>query len=110
MIYEMRRYEAMPGMMPALNDLMVNLGVPMFEKVGMRLVGAWDPLVGDYTNALLYMLAWESMNERAEKWAAFADHPDWQKGRAEVAQKAGGPLVSREIHYFLTPTSYSPLQ
>ena len=110
MIYEMRRYEALPGKLDALNEVMANLAVPLFEKLGMKLVGAWQPVVGDYTNVLMYMLAFESMNERAEKWEAFFKHPDWEKGRAEVAAKHGGPLVSREIHYFLGPTSYSPLQ
>ena len=75
MIYEMRRYEATPGKMAALNEVMESLAVPVFEKVGMRLVGAWTPVAGDYTNALSYMLAWESLNEREEKWQDFFNHP-----------------------------------
>jgi len=109
MIYELRRYETLPGKMAALNEVMENLGIPIFKKVGMRLVAAWVPLVGDYSNALQYILAWESMNEREEKWKTFFAHPDWIKGREEIGKKYG-PIVDKEIHYFLEPTSYSPLK
>ena len=109
MIYEMRRYEAAPGKMAGLNEVMVDLAVPVFEKVGMRLVGAWTPVAGDYTNALSYMLAWESLNEREEKWQAFFNHPDWVSGREEIGRKHGA-MVIREFHTFYGPTSYSPLQ
>ena len=109
MIYELRRYEALPGKIGALNEVMESLAVPTFKKVGMRLIGAWVPMVGDYNNALQYMLAWESMNEREDKWQEFFKHPDWVSGREEVGKKYG-PLVEKEIHYFLGPTSYSPLQ
>ncbi len=109
MIYEMRRYEATPGKMAALNEVMESLAVPVFEKVGMRLVGAWTPVAGDYNNALSYMLAWESLNEREEKWQDFFNHPDWLAGREEVGKKHGA-IVSREFHTFYGPTSYSPLQ
>ncbi|HJP45575.1 MAG: NIPSNAP family protein [Arenicellales bacterium] len=110
MIYEVRRYETMPGMMPALHELMANVAMPVFEKVGMRVVGAWEPLVGDYSNVLTYVLAWECMNERAEKWDVFFSHSDWKMGRREAVKKLGKPMVSREFHFFLSPTSYSPLQ
>ena len=109
MIYEMRRYEALPGKIGGLNEVMETLAVPVFEKVGMRLVGAWTPVAGDYTNALSYMLAWESLNEREEKWQEFFNHPMWVGGREEVGKKYG-PLVEKELHVFLGPTSYSPLQ
>ena len=105
----MRRYEAMPGKIGALNEVMESLAVPVFEKVGMRLVGAWVPVAGDYNNALQYMLAWESLNEREEKWQEFFNHPDWVSGREEVGRKHGA-VVSRELHVFLGATSYSPLK
>lgn len=110
MIYELRRYEAMPGKTAALDEVMVNLAMPLFKKLGMQVIGAWHPIAGDYTNVLMYILAYESLNERTEKWEAFFNHPDWVKGRAEIVEKEGGPLAFRELHYFLAPTSYSPLQ
>ena len=88
MIYEMRRYEATPGKMAALNEVMESLAVPVFEKVGMRLVGAWTPVAGDYTNALSYMLAWESLNEREEKWQEFFNHPRLARRTRRCRQEA----------------------
>jgi len=110
MIYELRRYEALPGKMAVLDELMAKLAVPIFERLGMRLVGAWQPSVGDWNNVLMYLLAFESMDERERKWQAFFDDAEWQQGRAEYAKRAGGPLVAREHHTFLKPTAYSPLK
>ena len=98
MIYEMRRYEATPGKMAALNEVMESLAVPVFEKVGMRLVGAWTPVAGDYTNALSYMLAWESLNEREEKWQDFFNTPRLARRTRRCRQEARRDRLSGVPH------------
>jgi hypothetical protein len=110
MIYELRRYECLPGKLPSLHKLMEQLAVPIFKKHGMRVVGAWSPLVGDAEATLIYMLSWNSMDEWKAKWKAFKADPEWLEKRAEFAKKEGGPLVARITNSFLDPTSYSPLQ
>ena len=110
MIYEMRRYECLPGKLADLNELMDKVAVPMFEKQGMTVVGAWKPVVGDDENTLVYMLAYEDMGARQKMWAAFYSDPEWQKGRAEITAKVGGPIVAKMTGVFLEPTSYSPLK
>ena len=110
MIYEMRRYEALPGKMAALHEVMEKIAMPVFEKLGMEVVGVWEPSVGDFSNVLMYILAWDSVDERNRKWEAFLKDSDWIEPRSEIAKREGGPLVEREIYYFLSPTSYSPLK
>lgn len=110
MIYELRRYEALPGKLGALDALMQKHAVPLFEKHGMQLIGAWSPKVGDYTNVLIYLLAFESMDERDRRWEDFFNDPQWQKARLEFVDKEVGTLVARQHYTFLAGKPYSPLK
>jgi hypothetical protein len=110
MIYELRRYEAMPGQLKNLDELMETLAVPVFKKVGMTLIGAWKPEVGDDEQTVVYMLAYPDMGARQKCWKAFYEDPEWTSKRAELAKKFGGPVVARGSSVFLGPTSYSPLK
>jgi len=104
MIYEMRRYECTPGNLKNLNELMEQLAVPVFKKVGMTFIGAWKPEVGDDENTLIYMLGYP------KSWKAFYEDQEWITKRAELAKKYGGPIVARSTGIFLAPTTYSPLK
>ena len=110
MIYELRRYECLPGKLPALHELMKDVAVPVFKKLGMHLVGAWQPVVGDDEATVIYILAFESMNERNAKWEAFYADPEWTEKRAAYAKKIGGPVVAKSSNVFLSPAAYSPLR
>lgn len=110
MIYELRRYECTPGNFKNLGELMEVLAVPVFKKVGMTMVGAWKPEVGDDENTLVYMLAYPDMGAREKMWKAFYEDKEWLTKRAELAKKYGGPIVARSSSVFLVPTGYSPLQ
>jgi len=110
MIYELRRYECLPGKLPALHNLMEVAAVPVFEKHGMKVVGAWQPVVGDDEATLIYILAFDSMDDRTRKWEAFYADPDWKQKRGEIAKQVGGPIVNRSSNVFLSPASYSPLR
>ena len=110
MIYEMRAYECLPGRIGDLNRLMVELAVPIFERLGMTFVGAWTPEVGGDSNTLHYMLAYPDMGARERAWEAFWQDSEWQEGRAKFAEAAGGPIVARSQSTFFKPTAYSPLK
>jgi NIPSNAP len=110
MIYELRRYECMPGQLKNVNELMEVLAVPVFKKVGMTFLGAWKPEVGDDENTLVYLLGYPDMGSRERAWKAFYEDPEWVTKRAEFAKKYGGPVVARTSSVFLTPTRYSPMQ
>jgi hypothetical protein len=109
MIYEYRRYECMPGKLAALDELMTTIAVPIFNRLGMKLIGAWHPVVGDIEATVIYILAFNSMDERNEKWKAFYDDREWNEKRPIFAEKQGGPVVRSTSNVFLSPTSYSPL-
>ncbi len=108
MIHELRIYHAVPGRMPDLNNRFSNITLKMWDKFGIRQVGFWTTLVGPSNNALYYLLEWQSLAEREQKWNAFATNPEWLAARAETEKN--GPLVERIENIFLTPTAYSKLK
>ena len=67
MLYELRRYDVVAGKLPALIDRFGSFTVPKWKDHGFRLVGFWTPLLGEKSNQLVYMWAWESLEERTKK-------------------------------------------
>lgn len=108
MLHELRIYHAVPGKLPALNARFTNHTLKIWERFGIRQVGFWTPVIGDSNNDLYYILEWESLAEREQKWDAFAGHPDWLAIRAETEKD--GPLVTHITNLILTPTAYSKLR
>ncbi|MCP4409138.1 MAG: NIPSNAP family protein [Gammaproteobacteria bacterium] len=110
MIYEMRRYDCMPGQIGILHKLMEELAIPIFERLGMTFVGAWTPEVGDDENCLIYILSYSDMGVRQKAWNDFWVDPEWIEGRGKYGKLAGGPIVSKSNSMFLSPAGYSPLK
>lgn len=107
MLHELRIYETVPGMLPALHQRFANVTIPLWKKHGIRPVAFWTEDVGT-SNRLVYLLEWESLAEREQKFPAFQADPEWQQKRAE--SEKDGPLVARIENRILRPTPYSPLR
>jgi hypothetical protein len=60
------------------------------------------------TGRLIYILAFESLEQRQQAWAGFRADPEWHKVRDE--SEKDGPIVARVMNTILKPTDYSPLQ
>ena len=108
MIYELRVYQCIPGKLPALLKRFETKTLDVWKKYGIRPTGFWTVLIGDGNNDLHYLLAWESLAEREQKWNAFASDPDWLAKRA--ATEAEAIIVERIENSFLIPTAYSAMQ
>lgn len=107
MIYELRIYEVVPGRLPDLNRRFETITLKIFERLGIKQAGFWTADVGT-SNELTYLLAWESMAEREEKWAKFQADPEWNEKRAKTEEN--GAIVARVRNSFLRPTAYSSVQ
>ncbi len=107
MLYELRRYEVLPGRMPALNKRFAEVTMDLFKRHGMEVVGFWTNEIGGYSNELVYMMRFDDMADRERKWAEFGADKEWQEKRA--ASEADGLIVHRIRAEFLRPTRYSPL-
>jgi hypothetical protein len=108
MIYEYRVYEAHPGKMAALHARFRDHTLKLFEKHGIGNVGYWTSGAGEYSDRLVYMLAFEDAGHWERAWAAFDSDPEWLRVLAE--SETEGPLVARVFNSLLRPTDYSPAQ
>jgi len=107
LLYEYRRYEAMPGRLPELQHRFENHTIRLWARHGIEPVGFWLAEVGT-SNVLHYLLRWASMADREKRWAAFQADEEWISTRAGT--EADGPLVARVLNEFWKPTSFSPLK
>ena len=105
MIHELRIYHCLPGRLPALLDRFDTITLKLWERHGIRQAGFWTVAIGDSNQDLYYLLAWESLAEREEKWTAFATDPEWLEKRAETEKD--GQIVASLSNQILQPTSFS---
>lgn len=108
MIYELRIYRTLPNRMPNLLARFQNHTLRIWEKHGIRQAGFWTTLVGESSNDLTYLLAWESLEERERKWNAFVADPEWIAVRAETEKD--GPINANVSNQFLIPTAFSAVK
>jgi hypothetical protein len=107
-IYEYRVYHCLPGRLPALLKRFENTTLKIWEKHGIRQAGFWTVLIGESNQALHYLLAWESLAEREQKWNAFQSDPAWIAARAETEKD--GQIVQNISSQLLTPTAFSSVK
>ena len=108
MLYELRTYSAMPGRMPDLHKRFAEITLGLFAKHHIQVVGFWTNEIGGSNDQLLYILAYESLADREQKWNAFLGDTERVAKFAETEKN--GPLVRRLTAQILKPTPYSPMQ
>jgi len=108
MIHELRIYHTTPGKLPELLNRFDTITLKIWDRFGIRQAGFWTVLVGENNQDLYYLLEWESMAEREEKFGAFMTDPEWLEKRAGT--EVNGPLVDSITNAFLQPTSFSAVK
>ena len=108
MIYEMRVYRCLPGRLPALLKRFETVTLGIWARHGVRQAGFWTTVVGESSQDLTYLLAWESMAERERVWTAFQSDPEWLEKRAETERD--GQIVQNVMNQFLLPTAFSSVK
>jgi hypothetical protein len=108
MIYELRIYSCIPGRLPALLRRFEAQTLDIWHRHGIRASGFWTVLIGDGNHDLHYLLAWESLAEREQKWNAFQADPAWHKARDE--SEKDGPIIANIKSAFLRPTAFSAMK
>jgi hypothetical protein len=107
MLYELRRYDVAAGKLPALIDRFGSFSVQKWKDYGIRLVGFWTPLLGEKSNQVVYIWAWESFEERTKKMGAWRADP--ARARKWEETEKDGPLVKRVYNQLMEGTAYSQL-
>ena len=108
MIHELRVYRCVPGRLPALLKRFETVTLGIWERHGIRQAGFWTTAVGESNQDLTYLLAWESLAEREQKWNAFQSDPEWIAKRAETEKD--GPIVANIVNQILQPTAFSSVR
>jgi hypothetical protein len=108
MLYELRVYRCIPDRLPALIKRFDTATLKLWEKHGIRQVGFWTTLIGESNQELTYMLAWNSLAEREQKWNGFMADPEWIDKRAE--SEKDGAIVANIVSQILQPTSFSAMK
>src|SRR3954468_17345469 len=108
MIYELRIYQCIPGKLPALLKRFESKTLDIWKKHGIRPTGFWTVLLGDGNNDLHYLLGWESLAEREQKWNAFQADPEWHKARDE--SEKDGLIIANIRTTILRPTAFSAIR
>ena len=108
MIHELRVYHTASGKLPELLNRFETITLKIWERHGIRQAGFWTVAIGENNHDLIYLIEWESLAEREEKWNAFQVDPEWLEKRA-VTEK-NGPLVTTITNSILQPTSFSAIR
>ena len=108
MIHELRVYHAAPGRLPDLLNRFDTVTLKIWERFGIRQAGFWTVAIGENNHDLFYLLEWDSLAEREEKWTAFQADPEWLSKRTETEKN--GPLITSITNSILQPTSFSSVK
>ena len=108
MIHELRIYHCFSGRLPALLNRFDTITLKIWERHGIRQAGFWTVAIGDSNQDLYYLLEWESLAERDEKWTAFQADPEWIEKRAQT--EYDGQIVETIRNLILQPTSFSSVK
>ena len=108
MLYELRVYECVPGRLPDLLKRFDTITLKLWDKHGIKQAGFWTTVIGESNQTLYYLLAWESLAEREQKWAGFMADRDWQAARAQT--EANGAIVAKVSNAILAPTAFSSVK
>lgn len=92
-LFELRFYRIAPG---RINDMAARFRDDLntlFPRHGIRPVGGWTVSSGGATPMFIYLMPWQSMEQRAAAFASFVADPDWAAAR----DRTNGPseLVER---------------
>ena len=108
MIHELRIYHCAPGRLPALLKRFAEVTLPLWDRHGIRQAGFWTVEIGATNHDLYYLLEWESLAEREQKWTQFQADAEWQAARADSEKDA--PILVNVASQFLAPTPFSSVK
>jgi hypothetical protein len=100
MLYELRTYQAGGGRMAEMERMMASDCTAIFRRARVPPpIGAWHAVAGPRLPAFVWILGWNSLDERNTAWAAFGADAEWQKLRREA--HAGTELTARVDTQFM---------
>ena len=103
MFYELRMYRAVPGRVGDIASRMATLTPPVFDKHGFGpRLGEWVCTAGAMMPLYVWILRWDSQDQRSAAYAGIYGDPDWNRIREET--NAGREMVLGMDVYMLDQT------
>jgi heme-degrading monooxygenase HmoA len=104
MICELRVYRVVQGRMADLLARFEHQTLRIMVPHGFLQAGFWTTIVGR-SEQLTYLLAWESLAQRQEQWAAFEPDAEWLAIRKSTEKN--GPSIFEIESSPLRTTNFS---
>jgi hypothetical protein len=109
-VFELRRYTAAEGRLPALHEFFRGHVLGLFAKHGLTGLGFWEPTDADAGKEMDYLLAFPSWAAGDLAWRNLRADPAFMAADT-AANKDGSLLVENGIKsIFLTPVDFSPVK
>ena len=106
-IFELRTYESNNEEAGQRKIHMFNNGeIALFDQVGLHATFFGEILAGPQMPALMYMLWFKDLDERAENWEKFSSSPEWDEMKAKPEYANAISMVNKK---FLVPLDYSQI-
>jgi hypothetical protein len=106
-IFELRRYESHNLRAAKRKVEMFNKGeIQIFKDTGLQPVFFGETVIGPYMPNLTYMLWFEDLEQRDERWDVFRNSPAWEKLSADPYY---ADTVSDITDIILRPADYSQI-
>jgi hypothetical protein len=103
MIYELRTYHVLPGTMGEYSKVFGELVMPVFKKLGFRVIGVWRPEIGE-SDEFTYMLEFDNLADREAKFKALGGEPDMIPYRQQPTR------IGHITNKIFSPQPYSPMK
>lgn len=101
MLFELRTYQAGGGRMAEMENLMARDCTPVLQRARVpRPLGAWRAIAGPRLPAFIWILGWESLDQRNAAWSAFGADAQWQQLRRAAHEET--ELTVRVDTQFMT--------
>jgi len=107
-IFQVRTYES-PSLTAAKRKIhMFNEGgeIAIFKKTGLQPILFGEVIAGDRMPSLVYILAFDDLDDMTPKWAVFGSDPDW---RTLSGDPFYADTVSRINDWIWTPAQFSQI-
>ena len=105
MVYELRTYTPVPGRMPELLQRFQQHTLRIWDRLGICHAGFWKTHPEVDSELLVYMLLWNTLEERDAIWNTFVSDPEWIVAKQESESR--GPIVVEITSSLLVPQLFS---
>ncbi len=109
-LYELRIYESPTNRQLAyLHDRFAGGEIDIFHRSGIHPILYADTVFGPNQPNMVYLIPFDSADQREKSWTAYRNDPDWIKIRDESIRH-GGEIVRNITNMLLSPTGFSMIR